>query len=118
MKSELLKRRKMSLRLRHSRELFNAIQLASYKTTSVTQQHTHTHSCSNDLLGDVFYSRGAPVEFGEDAPSQGVYGLQHTRGEFGELWSLSGNGDASETRGDGGRGQTIHEGAEGRHVTE
>lgn len=40
-------------------------------------------------LRAAFYPRSAPVEFGEDAPTQGVYGLQHFRGEFWELGSLS-----------------------------
>lgn len=33
-----------------------------------------------------------PVEFGEDAPTQGVYGLQHFRGEFWELRSSDSGG--------------------------
>ena len=37
----------------------------------------------------VFYPRSAPVEFGKDTPTQGVYSLQHFRGEFWELRSLT-----------------------------
>lgn len=35
-----------------------------------------------------FYSWSTPVEFGEDTSTQGVYCLQHMRGELRELWSL------------------------------
>lgn len=35
------------------------------------------------------YPRSTPVEFGKDTPTQGIYCLQHMRGEFWELWSLT-----------------------------
>lgn len=39
-----------------------------------------------------FYPWSAPVEFGKDAAAQGVYSLQHFRGEFWELRSLTDTG--------------------------
>lgn len=72
MKSELLKSRKMSLRLWHCRELFSAIQLASLKAhRRAFSNKNNTFDHKTQFFGlkksvVFFYSGSTPVEFGED----------------------------------------------------
>lgn len=46
------------------------------------QAYSFSFECS------FIYPWSAPVEFGEDAPAQSVYGLQHFGSEFWELRCL------------------------------